>query len=122
MGGPRGSVLPLQVRRRERRCSSRGQPRHDQLDRAPPSAYTSRLMPKRTAIYPGSFDPLTNGHLAIIQRGLKVFDRLVVAVANNPQKAPMFSVDERKTMLAEAVGDDTRVEVDSFEGLLVDYC
>jgi pantetheine-phosphate adenylyltransferase len=78
-------------------------------------------MPKRTAIYPGSFDPLTNGHLAIIQRGLKVFDRLVVAVANNPQKSPMFTVDERKAMIAGAVGDDARVEVDSFDALLVDY-
>jgi pantetheine-phosphate adenylyltransferase len=78
-------------------------------------------MPKRTAIYPGSFDPLTNGHLAIIQRGLKVFDRLVVAVANNPEKRPMFSVGERKTMIAEAVGNDPRVEVDSFDALLVEY-
>ncbi len=78
-------------------------------------------MPKRTAIYPGSFDPLTNGHVAIIQRGLKVFDRLVVAVANNPDKKPLFSVTERQSMIAEAVGDDPRVEVDSFDGLLVDY-
>ncbi len=78
-------------------------------------------MPKRTAIYPGSFDPLTNGHLAIIQRGLKVFDRLVVAVANNPQKSPLFTADERKEMIAGAVGDDARIEVDSFDALLVDY-
>ena len=78
-------------------------------------------MPKRTAIYPGSFDPLTNGHVAIIQRGLKVFDRLVVAVANNPAKNPLFSVAERKAMIAGAHGDDARVEVDSFDGLLVDY-
>jgi pantetheine-phosphate adenylyltransferase len=78
-------------------------------------------MPKRTAIYPGSFDPLTNGHVAIIQRGLKVFDRLVVAVANNPEKKPMFTVGERKAMIAEALGDDPRVEVDSFDALLVDY-
>ena len=76
----------------------------------------------RTAIYPGSFDPLTNGHLAIIQRGLKVFDRLVVAVANNPAKSPLFSVEERKRLIREALGDDPRVEVDAFEGLLVDYC
>ncbi len=78
-------------------------------------------MPKRTAIYPGSFDPLTNGHVAIIQRGLKVFDRLVVAVANNPEKRPMFTAAEREAMIAEVVGDDPRVEVDSFDGLLVDY-
>ena len=75
----------------------------------------------RTAIYPGSFDPLTNGHLAIIQRGLKVFDRLVVAVANNPEKKPMFTVAERKAMIAGALGSDPRVEVDSFDGLLVEY-
>ena len=75
----------------------------------------------RTAIYPGSFDPLTNGHLAIIQRGLKLFDRLIVAVANNPQKKPLFSVDERKAFILEAVGRDAHVEVDSFDGLLVDY-
>ncbi len=78
-------------------------------------------MPRRTAIYPGSFDPLTNGHVAIIQRGLKVFDRLVVAVANNPEKNPLFTVAERKAMISEVVGDEARVEVDSFDGLLVDY-
>jgi pantetheine-phosphate adenylyltransferase len=78
-------------------------------------------MPKRTAIYPGSFDPLTNGHLAIIQRGLKVFDRLVVAVANNPEKRPMFTASERVAMIADAVGNDPRVEVDSFDQLLVEY-
>ncbi len=78
-------------------------------------------MPNRTAIYPGSFDPFTNGHLAIIQRGLKVFDRIVVAVANNPEKRPMFSAEERKTLIADALGHDPRVEVDSFDALLVDY-
>jgi len=75
----------------------------------------------RYAIYPGSFDPLTNGHVAIIQRGLKLFDRLVVAVANNPQKRPLFTAEERKALIAEAIGNDPRVEVDSFDGLLVDY-
>ena len=75
----------------------------------------------RTAIYPGSFDPLTNGHLAIIQRGLHVFDRLIVAVANNPQKKPLFTADERKDLIRGAVNGDPRVEVDSFDGLLVDY-
>ena len=78
-------------------------------------------MPKRRAIYPGSFDPLTNGHLAIIQRGLKIFDALVVAVAANPAKQPLFTVDERKQLIRGAVGDDSRVEVDSFDTLLVDY-
>ena len=75
----------------------------------------------RLAIYPGSFDPLTNGHVAIIQRGLNLFDRLVVAVANNPQKSPLFTVAERKALVLEAVGHDPRVEVDSFDGLMVEY-
>jgi len=75
----------------------------------------------RRAIYPGSFDPLTNGHLSLIQRGLKVFDRLIVAIANNPAKKPLFSVAERQALIAEAVNDDPRVEIDSFDGLLVDY-
>lgn len=83
--------------------------------------YSAPVMHKRTAIYPGSFDPLTNGHLAIIQRGLKVFDRLVVAVANNPQKKPLFSAEERKALISGAVGADPRVEVDSFDALLVEY-
>jgi pantetheine-phosphate adenylyltransferase len=77
-------------------------------------------MPRR-AIYPGSFDPLTNGHLSLIQRGLKIFDGLVVAVANNPAKKPLFSLEERQALIREAVGDDPRVEVDHFESLLVDY-
>jgi len=75
----------------------------------------------RIAIYPGSFDPLTNGHVAIIQRGLNLFDRLVVAVANNPQKSPLFSVEERKAFILEALGNDPRIEVDSFDGLMVEY-
>jgi pantetheine-phosphate adenylyltransferase len=75
----------------------------------------------RFAIYPGSFDPLTNGHVAIIQRGLKLFDRLVVAVANNPQKTPLFGVDDRKRLIDEAFGHDPRIEVDSFDGLLTHY-
>ncbi len=75
----------------------------------------------RVAIYPGSFDPLTNGHLAIIQRGLKIFDRLIVAVANNPQKTPLFTADERKALIVEALGNDPHVEVDSFDALMVDY-
>lgn len=76
---------------------------------------------KRLAIYPGSFDPPTNGHLSIIQRGLRVFDGLIVAIAHNSKKTPLFSVEERKDYLRQAVGDDPRVEIDAFEGLLVNY-
>ena len=72
------------------------------------------------AIYPGSFDPFTNGHLSLIQRGLQMFDRLVVAIATNPKKQALFSVEERRELIRDAVSDP-RVEVDSFEGLLVDY-
>jgi pantetheine-phosphate adenylyltransferase len=75
----------------------------------------------RVAIYPGSFDPLTNGHLSLIQRGLDIFDGLIVAVANNPDKAPLFSFQERMELIHGAVGVNPRVEVDSFDGLLVDY-
>jgi pantetheine-phosphate adenylyltransferase len=75
----------------------------------------------RIAIYPGSFDPLTNGHVAIITRGLNLFDRLIVSVANNPQKTPLFTVEERKAFILGAVKNDPRVEVDSFDGLLVEY-
>lgn len=76
---------------------------------------------KRVAIYPGSFDPLTNGHLSIIHRGLQTFDGLIVAIANNSKKTPLFSVEERKAFILEAIEDDPRVEVDAFEGLLVSY-
>jgi pantetheine-phosphate adenylyltransferase len=78
-------------------------------------------MPNRYAIYPGSFDPLTNGHLSLIHRGLQIFAGLVVAVANNPDKKPMFTFEERMELIRGAVGDMPNVEVDSFEGLMVDY-
>jgi pantetheine-phosphate adenylyltransferase len=72
------------------------------------------------AIYPGSFDPLTNGHVSLVQRGLEMFDGLVVAIARNPDKTPLFSVEERRKLVREAC-PDPRVEVDEFEGLLVQY-
>lgn len=72
------------------------------------------------AIYPGSFDPLTNGHLSIIQRALQLFDPLIVAIAVNPKKSPLFTVEERLEIIREACSDP-RVQVDHFEGLLVSY-
>jgi pantetheine-phosphate adenylyltransferase len=75
----------------------------------------------RLAIYPGSFDPITNGHIDIIRRALAMFDRVIVAIANNHRKAPLFSVGERRQHIVDAIGQEPRVEVDSFEGLLVDY-
>jgi len=73
------------------------------------------------AIYPGSFDPITNGHLSIVRRALQIFDRVIIAVADNPAKEPLFSLEERLEMVREAVGEDPRVGVESFHGLLVDY-
>jgi pantetheine-phosphate adenylyltransferase len=78
-------------------------------------------MKERSAIYPGSFDPLTNGHLSIINRTLKIFDKLVVAILTNPQKTPLFSLDERISMIKEVLKDKPNIEVESFDGLLVDY-
>lgn len=73
------------------------------------------------AIYPGSFDPITNGHVDVILRGLEVFPKLIVAVAHNPRKSPLFTTDERVIMIREALRGQTGLEVDSFEGLLVEY-
>ncbi len=73
------------------------------------------------AIYPGSFDPLTNGHLDIIFRGLTVFDRLVVAVAENSRKRTLFTAEERVEMIRSVLSSEPRVEVDAFEGLTIDY-
>ena len=77
---------------------------------------------KRTiAIYPGTFDPPTNGHLDLIQRGAKIFDELVVAILRNSEKVPLFTVDERLEMLRDCTRTWKNVRIESFEGLLVDY-
>jgi pantetheine-phosphate adenylyltransferase len=73
------------------------------------------------AIYPGSFDPLTNGHLDLVARGAKIFDHLVVAILKNSEKAPLFSVSERIEMITEAVGSYGNVSVATFNGLLVEF-
>jgi pantetheine-phosphate adenylyltransferase len=74
-----------------------------------------------TALCPGTFDPVTGGHLDVIERASRHFDTLVAAVLQNPAKEPLFSLEERMAMLKEAVADIEGVEVDSFSGLLVDY-
>ncbi len=78
-------------------------------------------MKPRVAIYPGSFDPITNGHLDLIERGAKIFDRLIVALLLNPDKDPLFTIPEREEMLREVTKHLSNVEVDRFDGLLVDY-
>ena len=75
----------------------------------------------KKAIYPGSFDPMTYGHLDIIKRAADIFDHLTVAVLNNNVKTPLFSVDERVNILKEATKDIPNVSVESFQGLLIDY-
>ena len=76
---------------------------------------------KIVAVYPGTFDPITNGHLDIIRRGTKVFDEIIVAVALSPKKEPMFSIDERVSLIREVTKDIPNVSVESFSGLLIDY-
>jgi len=76
---------------------------------------------KGLAIYPGSFDPPTNGHLDLIQRGSKIFEELVVAILRNPEKSPMFSLAERLEMLRQLTADLSNVRIDTFDGLMVEY-
>ncbi len=75
----------------------------------------------KVAIYPGSFDPLTNGHIDIIDRGRKIFDKIIIAVLHNPSKKALFSVEERVEMINATFRNGKSIEVDSFDGLLVDY-
>ena len=80
-----------------------------------------RNMSKILAIYPGSFDPITNGHFDLIQRSSRIFDHLIVALLTNAEKQPLFSVEERVEMLVEVTRDMKNVSVDTFSGLLVEY-
>jgi len=75
----------------------------------------------RTVIYPGSFDPLTNGHLDVLQRATKLFDRVVIAIAKSDGKQPLFSLEERLSLVRESVRGLANVETDTFDGLLVEY-
>ncbi|MBU4319326.1 MAG: pantetheine-phosphate adenylyltransferase [Proteobacteria bacterium] len=76
---------------------------------------------ERLAIYPGSFDPVTNGHIDIIERGLGIFDKIIVAILINPSKQSLFTVEERLDMLREYFKDNPRVSMDSFDGLTVNF-
>ena len=76
---------------------------------------------ERTAIYPGSFDPVTNGHLDILERGLILFDKVIIAILVNPEKKALFSIEEREEMLNTSTKDLGNIEIDTFGGLLVDY-
>jgi pantetheine-phosphate adenylyltransferase len=78
-------------------------------------------MPETSAIYPGSFDPITNGHVDIINRGLKVFGQVIVAVLENPKKRPLFTTKERVRMIQDIFASKKEVEVRAFDGLLVDF-
>ncbi len=78
-------------------------------------------MSESRAIYPGSFDPITNGHVDIIRRGLKVFDEIIVAVLENPKKRPLFTTKERVSMIREIFAGQDNIQVLSFKGLLVDF-
>ncbi|MGQ9695048.1 MAG: pantetheine-phosphate adenylyltransferase [Thermodesulfobacteriota bacterium] len=78
-------------------------------------------MNEKIAVYPGSFDPITNGHVNLVERALAIFDKVIVAVAHNPNKIPLFSVEERVEMIQIALKNDPRVKVAAFQGLLVNF-
>ena len=82
---------------------------------------TTHQQKERKAVYPGSFDPITNGHVDIIKRGLKVFDSILVAVLENPKKKPLFSSEERVSMIQELFADQKNTEIKAFHGLLVEF-
>jgi len=76
---------------------------------------------ERIAVYPGSFDPITNGHVSLVKRALQMFDKIIIAVASNPEKKPFFTLDERLEMVSKSVKDYPNVMVKSFGGLLVEF-
>jgi len=76
---------------------------------------------KRTAVYPGTFDPVTNGHIDLVERSLRIFDLVIVAVAANPKKAPLFSLEERISLFKRVTVKYKNVVIEGFDGLLVDY-
>lgn len=75
----------------------------------------------KIAVYPGTFDPITNGHIDIIQRGLRIFDKIIVTVAVNPGKSPLFSLEDRIEMIEQSIGTVENVEVAQFHGLIAEY-
>jgi pantetheine-phosphate adenylyltransferase len=75
----------------------------------------------KLGIYPGTFDPITNGHLDLVERGLRIFDEIIIAVAPSPKKQPLFTPDERLRLIRESVKDCKNVRIETFNGLLVDY-
>ncbi len=80
-----------------------------------------KKMNSKVAIYPGSFDPLTKGHMALVERGLAMFDTIIVAVAESRSKSPLFSLEERVALTREAFAPNKKIQVESFSGLLIDY-
>ena len=90
-------------------------------DMTMPNRDQNSISTKKVATYPGSFDPITNGHVDIIKRGLKIFDHIIVAVLENPKKQPLFTTKERLEMIEEIFLEDKKVEVKAFQGLLVDF-
>ena len=76
---------------------------------------------KHIAVYPGTFDPVTNGHIDLVERSLRIFDELIVAIAANPKKAPLFSLEDRISMFREVTGTNKNVIIEGVDGLLVDY-
>ena len=84
--------------------------------------FVSENTSESIAVYPGTFDPITNGHLDIVHRGLHLFDRIIIAVASNPAKQPLFSLDERRNMIQDCFsGEEPRITVEDVSGLLVDF-